>query len=130
MIQKNMIQSELDEKNLSVTNVIRTESIHTKFCLQPGHADAYAPELKVTYIPGKSPELTLTDELGVFIEKIDIAWVRKILRYRYMKFRSKRIDVKQQFKKVSDGMIDGEQTKIRRRYNQDTASNRGLIIYM
>ena len=84
--------------------------------MQPGHADAYAPELKVTYIPGKSPELTLTDELGVFIEKIDIAWVRTILRYRYTTFRSKRLDINQQFKKLSDGKIVGEQTKIRRSY--------------
>jgi hypothetical protein len=40
--------------------------------IQPGHADSYE-NLKVTFIFGRSPELTLKDDSGSVVEKIDLA---------------------------------------------------------
>ena len=40
--------------------------------MQPGHADAYFPQLKIKFTQGHSPELTLRDDNGKIIETIDL----------------------------------------------------------
>ena len=43
-----------------------------KFLKQPGHADAYE-NLKIKWIAGKDPVLTLKNDAGEVIEKIELA---------------------------------------------------------
>ena len=52
---------------------------------QPGHADAYVG-LKVKYIPGRIPELTIFDNNNEELETIDLSKVHsltEILNYRF-----------------------------------------------
>ena len=43
-----------------------------RFLKENGHADAY-PQLKVTFIPGRTPELFIKDDSGNEVEKIDLS---------------------------------------------------------
>jgi len=43
-----------------------------RFLKEKGHADAY-PALKVTFIPGRTPELFIRDEAGAELERIDLS---------------------------------------------------------
>jgi Sep15/SelM redox domain len=43
-----------------------------RFLKEKGHADAY-PQLKVTYIAGRTPELFIRDDKGNEIDKIDLS---------------------------------------------------------
>ena len=44
-----------------------------RFLKEAGHADAYFPKLKVSFIQGRNPELFLKDDLGNALETIDIS---------------------------------------------------------
>jgi len=43
-----------------------------RFLKTPGHSDSYE-KLTVTFIQGRPPELTLRDDSGVELEKIDLS---------------------------------------------------------
>lgn len=67
--------SDKGELSIAKSFSIKTRSsFHSKHNLQPGHVDAY-PDLKVTFIPGRTPELFIKDDAGELVEKIDLSGV-------------------------------------------------------